>query len=149
MARACLTDAQWGRMAPLVAGKPGDPGATGRNNRRFVEAVLWIARTGAPWRDLPAELGHWNSQFRRFSRWATRGVWERLFAAVADDPDFEYVIIDATIIRAHQHSAGGKGGLKLRPSAAPAVAARPSCTSPSMPSATPCVSGSPPGSVTR
>ena len=149
MARACLTDAQWGRMAPLVLGKPGDPGAAGRNNRRFVEAVLWIARTGAPWRDLPAELGRWNSQFRRFSRWATRGVWERLFAAVADDPDFEYVILDATIVRAHRHSAGGNGGLKLRPSVAPAVASRPSCTSPSMPSATPCVSCSPLGSAMR
>src|ERR671912_490555 len=110
MARTCPTDAQWERLAPLTPGRPGDPGATGRDNRRFVEAVLWIARTGAPWRDLPAELGNWNSTWRRFDRWSARGVWQRLFAAMADDPDFEYVIVDATIVRAHQHSAGAKGG---------------------------------------
>ena len=74
-------------MALLTPGKPGDPGATGRDNRRFVEGVLWIARTGAPWRDLPAELGNWNSTWRRFDRWSARGVRERLFAAMADDPD--------------------------------------------------------------
>jgi transposase len=149
VARLCLTDAQWARMAPLVPGKAGDPGASGRDNRLFVEAVLWIARTGAPWRDLPAELGHWNSTWRRFARWSAKGVWERLFAAVADDPDFEYVIIDATVVRAHQHSAGAKGGLRLRPSAARVAACPPSCTLPSMRSATPCVSCSPQASGTR
>jgi putative transposase len=93
-----------------------------QGNRLFVDAVLWVARTGAPWRDLPAELGNWNSTWRRFDRWARAGVWERLFAALADDPDFEYVIIEATIVRAHQHSAGGKGGLRLKPSDARAAA---------------------------
>ena len=122
MARTCLTDAQWERMAPLAPGKPGDPGARGRDNRMFVEAVLWIVRTGAPWRDLPAELGNWNSVWRRFDRWSAGGAWERLFAAVAEDPDFEYVVLDATIVRAHQHSAGGKGGQRRRPSAARAAA---------------------------
>jgi putative transposase len=149
MVRTCLTDTQWERMAPLVPGKPGDPGATGRDNRRFVEAVLWIARTGAPWRDLPVELGNWNSAWRRFARWSAGGAWERLFAAAAAEPDFEYVIVDATIVRAHQHAAGGKGGLKLRPSAARAAVPRPSCTSRWTPWATPCASGSPPGSGTR
>ena len=149
MARTCLTDAQWERMAPLAPGKPGDPGATGRDNRRFVEAVLWIARTGAPWRDLPAELGNWNSTWRRFDRWSARGVWERLFAAMAGDPDFEYVIIDATIVRAHQHSAGGKKGPKLRPSGARAAVSRPSSTSPSMRSAIPCACCRPRASGTR
>jgi putative transposase len=129
--------------------KPGDPSTTGRDNRRFVEAVLWIARTGAPWRDLPAEFGNWNSTWRRFDRWSARGVWERLFAAMADDPDFEYVIIDATIVRAHQHSAGGRKGLKLRPSGARAAVSRPSSTSPSTRSATLVASGSRPGSATR
>jgi putative transposase len=122
VARTCLTDAQWERMAPLAPGKPGDPGASGKDNRRFVEAVLWIARTGAPWRDLPAEFGNWNSVWRRFDRWSASGAWERLFTAVAEDPDFEYVIIDATIVRAHQPAAGGKGGPRLRPSAARAAA---------------------------
>jgi transposase len=122
VARTCLTDAQWERMAPLAPGKPGDPGASGRDNRMFVEAVLWIARTGAPWRDLPAEFGNWNSVRRRFDRWSAGGAWERLFTAVAEDPDFEYVVLDATIVRAHQHGAGGKGGPRLRPSAARAAA---------------------------
>jgi transposase len=122
LSRLALTDTQWARIARLVPGKPGDSGASGRDNRLFVDAVLWVARTGAPWRDLPAELGNWNSTWRRFDRWARAGVWERLFAALADDPDFEYVIIDATIVRAHQHSAGGKGGLRLKPSDARAAA---------------------------
>ena len=142
MVRLVLTDGQWARMAPLLPGKAADSGVTAKDNRLFVEAVLWLARTGAPWRDLPAEFGHWNSQFRRFSRWAARGVWERLFAALADDPDFEYVILDATIVRAHQHASGGKGGLKLRPSVARAAAGAPSCTSRSTRSATRCASGS-------
>ena len=113
--RLVLSDAQWARMAPLVAGRSDTRGATGRDNRLFVEAVLWIVRTGAPWRDLPDAFGAWNSAFRRFSRWAAAGVWDRLFAAMSDDPDFEYLILDSTIVRAHQHAAGGKGGLRLRP----------------------------------
>ena len=122
MARTCLTDAQWERMAPLTPGKPGDPGASGKDDRRFIEAVLWIARTGAPWRDLPAEPGSWNSVRRRFDRWSASGAWGRPLAAVSDDPDLEHVVLDATIVRAHQRSAGGKGGLRLRPSAARAAA---------------------------
>ncbi len=122
MTRTVLSDAQWERIKNLVPGKATDRGVTGRDNRLFVEAVLWVARTGAPWRDVPAELGNWNSTFRRFSRWSKAGVWESLFKALADDPDFEYVILDATtIVRAHQHSAGAKGGLKIRPSGARAA----------------------------
>ncbi len=88
----------------------------------FVEGVLWIVRTGAPWRDLPEVFGRWNSAFRRFSRWAAKGVWDRIFTALSDDADFEYLILDSTIVRAHQHAAGAKGGLGPRPSAAPAAA---------------------------
>lgn len=149
MNRHGLSDRQWGRIADLVPGKEGDRGKSGRDNRLSIDAVLWIARTGAPWRDLAAGFGNWNSIFRRFSRWARRGVWERLFEALADDPDFEYVIIDATIVRAHQHASGAKGGLRRRPSAARAAARAPSCTSPPMRSATPCASASPPVSATR
>ncbi len=116
MIRIVLSDAQWDRIKDSVPGKDTDRGMTGRDNRLFVEAVLWVARTGAPWRDLPAEAGNWNSTFRRFSRWSKAGVWESLFKALANDPDFEYVILDSTIVRAHQHSAGAKGGLKIRPS---------------------------------
>jgi len=120
--RLILTNEQWERMAPHLPGKPSDPGRTGKDNRLFVEAVLWLARTGTPWRDLPALFGHWNSVFIRFSRWSKDGVWDRLFAATADGPDFEYVMIDSTIVRAHQHAAGKKGGLKLAQSGVRAAA---------------------------
>ncbi len=118
MIRTLLSDAQWDRIKDLVAGKESDRGVTGRDNRLFVEGVLWVARTGAPWRDLPAEFGNWNSVWKRFWRWSKAGVWESLFKALADDPDFEYVMLDSTIVRAHQHAAGAKGGLKIRPSGA-------------------------------
>ena len=109
-------------MADLIPGKPGDPGRSGTDNRRFVEAVLWIVRTGSPWRDLPAAFGHWNSVFRRFRRWAVAGVFEPVFTALRDDPDFEYVIADGTIVRVHQKATGAKGGLTLRRSGAHAAA---------------------------
>ncbi len=115
--RLVLRDHQWERMAPHLPGKPGDPGRSGADNRLFVEAVLWLARTGSPWRDLPDRFGNWNSVFVRFSRWSKDAVWDRLFAAMADDPDFEYIMVDSTIVRAHQHAAGKKGGLKLARSA--------------------------------
>jgi putative transposase len=117
-----LKDHQWERMQPHLPGKPSDPGRTGADNRLFVEAILWLARTGVPWRDLPDSFGNWNSVFVRFSRWSKDGVWDRLFAAMADDPDFEYIMIDSTIVRAHQHAAGKKGGLKLARSAVRGVA---------------------------
>ena len=123
MDRLVLSDAAWERMAPLIIGRPDQKGSTGRDNRLFVEAVLWIVRTGAPWRDLPAAFGDWNNTFRRFSRWSEKGVWHRIFAVTSDDPDFEYLIVDSTIIRAHQHAAGAKkGGLRIRPWVAPAGA---------------------------
>jgi putative transposase len=110
-----LTDVQWSRIEQLVPGKEGDRGRSAADNRLFVDAVLWILRTGAPWRDLPSAFGCWNSVFVRFNRWAKKGVWESLFKVLAEDPDFEQVMIDATIVRAHQHAAGAKGGLKNRP----------------------------------
>jgi transposase len=109
-----LTNVQWRRIEHLVPGKIGDRGRSGEDNRLFVDAVLWIARSGAPWRDLPEEFGSWNSVFKRFRRWAKRGVWESLFNALLDNPDFEYLIIDSTIVRAHQHAAGAKGGAKMK-----------------------------------
>ena len=118
MDRTLLSDAQWERIAPLLPGKRGDPGRSGADNRLFVEAVLWIVRTGAPWRDLHEKFGHWNSVFRRFRRWALKGVFEVVFQHLSGDPDFEYAIIDGTIVRVHQHGTGARGGLKIRRSAA-------------------------------
>ena len=121
--RLVLSDAAWSRMAPHIIGDERSRGSSGRDNRMFVEGVLWIVRTGAPWRDLPETFGDWNSVFRRFSRWSSKGVWRRIFEAMSDDTDFEYLIVDSTIIRAHQHAAGAKkGGLKIRPLGAPAAA---------------------------
>jgi putative transposase len=117
-----LATAQWRRIEHLVPGKEGDKGRHGEDNRLFVDAVLWIARAGAPWRDLPEEFGNWNSVFQRFRRWAKKGVWQRLFNALVENPDFEYLIIDSTIVRAHQHAAGAKGGAKMRRSGVRAVA---------------------------
>jgi transposase len=120
--RLVLSDMQWSRIEKLCVGKPEDPGGTGGNNRMFVEAVLYVARTGCPWRDLPAAFGNWNSVYIRFNRWSEGGVWLRIFTALSDDPDFEYLIVDSTIVRAHQHAAGAKGGLKIRLSGARAAA---------------------------
>ena len=111
MIRKCLNNAWWARLEPELPGKIGDPGCRAKDNRLFVEAVLWIARTGSPWRDLPVEFGKWFTVYTRFWRWAKKGVWERVFKVLSDDPDFEYVMIDGTVCRVHQHGAGAKGGL--------------------------------------
>ena len=108
-------------MAPLLPGKVGDPGASGCDNRMFMEAVLWRVRTGSPWRDLPKDFGNWNSVFKRFRRWAKAGVFERLFNVINGEPDLEYAMIDGTIVQAHQKASGAKGGLNIKPSGALAV----------------------------
>lgn len=114
MNRDMLGDAQWKRVEPLLPGRMGDRGVTAKDNRLFLEAVLYIARTGSPWRDLPEQYGNWNSVFVRYNRWSKAGVWQQVFEALSEDPDFEYVMIDSTVIRSHQHAAGGKGGLRIR-----------------------------------
>ena len=110
MDRYVLSDAQWVKMEPLCLGKKTDRGRSGRDNRLFVEAVLWIARTGSPWRDLPEHFGHWNSTYSRYSDWMRAGVFERLFQAVSGDPDMEYAMVDATVVKVHRHGQGAKGG---------------------------------------
>jgi transposase len=120
--RLVVNDAQWERLAPLLPGKEGDPGRSGADNRLFLEAVLWVARTGVPWRDLPAYFGKWSSVWKRFRRWALKGVFEKIFKELSGDPDFEYAMIDGTIIKVHRHGTGAKGGLKIRPSANRAAA---------------------------
>jgi len=118
MERLVLTDAQWAKMAPHCLGKPSDPGRSGGDNRRFVEAVLWIARTGSPWCDLPALFGKWNTVFKRYRDWVKADVFQRLFEACSDQPDMEFAMIDGTIVKVHRHGQGAKGGLGARPSAA-------------------------------
>jgi transposase len=119
--RRVLREHQWERIAPLLPGKKGDPGRSAADNRLFLEAVLWIVRVGAPWRDLPESFGNWNSVFQRFRRWANSGVFDRIFAILSEDADFEYVIVDGTIVRVHQHGTGAKRGRRLRPLGVPAA----------------------------
>jgi transposase len=102
-----ISDADWDRIANLLPGQPGQHGGIAQDNRRFVNAVLWIARTGAPWRDLPQRFGRWNSIWRRFDRWAAQGVWTRVMDALRD-PDLEWLILDSTAVRAHPCAAGAK-----------------------------------------
>ena len=117
--RHARMESQWERIAPLLPGKIGDVGVTAKDNRLLVEAVLYRYRTGIPWRDLPARFGHFRAVHTRFSRWAQRGVWEFVFNELSSDADNEYAMIDSTIVRAHQHSAGAKKKrAKTKPSAA-------------------------------
>jgi transposase len=108
MERDMLRDDQWQRVAHLLPGKVTDPGRTAGDNRLFLEAVLWVLRTGSPWRDLPERFGQWNSVYQRFKRWSVRGVWLRVFTELAKDADFEEVYLDATVVRAHQHASGAE-----------------------------------------
>lgn len=114
--RFVIKDEVWDRIAPHLPGKVSDCGVTAKDNRLFLESVLWRVRTGSPWRDLPLFFGNWNSAFRRFRRWAKKGVFERLFKALSAEPDFEYALIDGTIVSVHQKASGAKGGLEIRPS---------------------------------
>ena len=114
--RYVVTDRIWAKVCAHLPGKATDRGVTAANNRLFLEAVLWRVRTGSPWRDLPLMFGNWNSVFQRFRRWAKKGVFERLFEELSEEPDFEYALIDGTIVSVHQKASGAKGGLRIRPS---------------------------------
>ncbi len=120
--RTLLRNEQWKRIEHMLPGKPGDPGGRGRDNRLFLEAVLWVSRTGAPWRDLPEHFGHWNSVYQRFARWSKSGVWQRVFMELSKDSEFaQRVYLDSTIVRAHQHAAGAAKKTVTKGSAAPAA----------------------------
>src|SRR5215204_1010996 len=106
MRRSGVRDDPWARIQDLLPGRVGHVGRTAKDNRLFVEAVLYRFRTGVPWRDLPERFGCGVKVHTRFSRWAKAGVWERVFQHVAADADNEYAMIDSTIVRAHQHAAG-------------------------------------------
>ena len=109
-----LNEAQWVKIAPLLPGKASDPGRTGQDNRLFVNGCLWVLRSGAHWRHMPERYGKWKTVHRRFSRWCHAGVWERVFAALTADRDNQYLMLDSTIVRAHQQAASGKGGPRIR-----------------------------------
>ncbi len=121
--RYALRDDQWQRMEHLLPGREGCVGETARDNRLFVDAVVYRYRAGLPWRDLPERFGDFRVVHLRHSRWSRSGVWQRLFAMLAQDPDNEYALIDSTIVRAHQHSAGAVKKKATKPTTKPSVAA--------------------------
>lgn len=112
--RYALRDDQWERIKDVLPGREGHVGGTAKDNRLFVEAVLYRYRAGIAWRDLPERFGDFRVIHTRHTRWSTRGVWQRVFAHLAEDADNEYAMLDSTIVRAHQHSAGAKGGTGKR-----------------------------------
>ncbi|MFO1082585.1 MAG: IS5 family transposase [Reyranellaceae bacterium] len=108
MRRYAIRDDQWERIKETLPGRAGHVGVTAKDNRLFVDAVIYRYRAGIPWRDLPERFGDWKAVHTRFSRWAKRGVWRGMFELLAADADNEYAMIDSTIVRAHQHSAGAQ-----------------------------------------
>lgn len=108
MRRYALRNDQWDRIKDILPGKAGDVGATAKDNRLFVDAVLYRYRAGIAWRDLPERFGYFRVIHTRHTRWSEKGVWKMVFEILSQDADNEYAMIDSTIVRAHQHSAGAK-----------------------------------------
>jgi transposase len=105
-----LSDAAWSLLEPHLPGRKGVWGGVAKDNRRFINAVLWVLRTGAPWRDLPEDYGGWKNTHRRFCRWRDAGQWEALLGVLIQEPDFEWLIIDASHAKVHAHGTGARGG---------------------------------------
>ena len=105
-----ITDKAWALIEPHTIGNKGTWGGNARDTRQFINGVFWILRTGAPWRDLPPDYGSWNTVQRRFCRWRDKGIWEKLLEALIDEPDFEWLMIDASHAKVHPHAAGAVGG---------------------------------------
>lgn len=105
-----ISDETWRLLEPHLPGREGIWGGIAKDNRLFLNAVFWIIRTGAPWRDLPPDLGDWSNTHRRFIRWRDKGVWEKLLDILIDEPDYEWLMIDASHCKVHPHAAGAKGG---------------------------------------
>ena len=114
MGRYELSDSQWSKLEGSLPGRAGEVGVTAMDNRNFVNGVLWVLRSGAHWKHLPAEYGNWKSIHKRFTRWAKAGVWERIFQVLLADFNNTFVMIDSTIVRAHQQAACGNGGAKTK-----------------------------------
>jgi transposase len=105
-----LSDHAWELLEAHLPGRKGVWGGIAKDNRLFINAVLWILRTGAPWRDLPADYGDWKNTHRRFCRWRDKGRWEGLLERLIDAPDFEWLMIDASHAKVHPHATGARGG---------------------------------------
>ena len=118
MARFDLSDQEWSIIAPLLPNKPR--GMPRTDDRRVLNAIFYILRTGAPWRDLPERYGPPTTAYNRYNRWAKKGVWLRIFVTLAERSPGSLHLIDSSIVRAHQHAAGGKKGVRITPSVAPA-----------------------------
>jgi transposase len=114
MRRHEVSDEQWATIERHLPGKKSDPGRTAQDNRLFINAVFWIARTGSPWRDLPERFGPWGTVYKRFSRWCKRGVWGQVLEALGGNDELSNLLLDSTVVRAHQHAAGAKGGKILK-----------------------------------
>ena len=105
-----ISDEVWNLLEPHLPGQRGQWGGIAQDNRRFINGVFWILRTGAPWRDLPPFYGKWGTVYQRFRRWRDKGIWEKLLEILADEPDFEWLMIDASHCKVHPHAAGARGG---------------------------------------
>jgi len=105
-----ISDEVWELISPHTIGNKGTWGGNAKDTRLFINAVFWILRTGAPWRDLPPSYGNWNSVHRRFCRWRDKNIWEKIFYAVIGKDDCEWLLIDASFVKAHHHAHGAKGG---------------------------------------
>ena len=105
-----ISDHIWDQLEPHLPGRKGIWGGRAKDNRQFINAVFWILRTGAPWRDLPPDYGSWSNTHRRFIRWRDKGIWESLLEKLVDNPNVEWLMIDASHIKVHPHAAGAKGG---------------------------------------
>ena len=118
MARFDLSEAEWNIIEPLLPGADGHRSGRPRlDDRRVLNAIFFVLRTGTPWRDLPERYGPSTTAYNRFNRWAKRGVWLAIFEALARNSPGSLALIDSSIVRAHQHAAGGKKGVRITPSA--------------------------------
>ena len=117
-----LQDEHWMKIQQFLRTCPQVKVGSARACRRFVEAMLWVARSGAPWRLLPQEYGNWNSVYKRFARWCEAGVWEQMLDYFARDPDMEQILLDSTIVRAHPCAAGAQ---KKRRTGQPGIGTQP------------------------
>jgi transposase len=109
MHRHEIPQSQFDRIENLLPGRAGCHGGVANDNRQFINAIWYVAKTGIPWRDLPERFGKWDTVYHRFNAWCKKGVWKAVFEAI-QDPDLEWLMIDSTVIRAHQHAAGMNGG---------------------------------------